>query len=452
MQNHTIPEILTFVDLETTGTSPAYDRVIDVGIVRVENGKIVHEYSQLVNPEGPIPDFISSMTGIYNEQLVNSPTFSSISNDVWELLEGSIFVAHNARFDYGFLKQEFLRIGKTLKSEVLCTARLSRKLYPNHMRHNLDSIIERFGFKVESRHRAYPDARVLWDFFQKMQSDYDSEVISETIKSITKTNTIPANLAKSDLDNLPETAGVYLMYGENNTLLYVGKSTNIKSRVRSHFTNDYQTSTDLKLIKEVTKIDYIETAGEMGALLRESTLIKKLSPIYNRALRHGRHMVVLLKTENEGGYFTVLTKESHMIDFDQTDKIIGVFRNKKQVTERLLMLAKEFKLCPKLLGQEKTKGSCFYTQIGRCNGACTENEKPLAYNMRFSQAFANIRIPSWPFDGEKIITEQKNGKTEQHKIYKWCYLGSRNSELDEFEKSEDIIFDWDIYRIIRKFL
>lgn len=181
---------LVFIDVETTGVNPNTSRVIDVGAIRVENEKIVRSMNQLINPEKIIPNYITNLTGITNEMICASPSFSAIAEELEELLEGAIFIAHHVSFDYSFIKTEFARNGVSYSSDRACTVRLSRKLRSNHRRHNLDSIIASMGIEVKNRHRGYDDAEVLWKLFQcavqkdryRAYRDLSSVTISAAIK------------------------------------------------------------------------------------------------------------------------------------------------------------------------------------------------------------------------------------------------------------------------------
>src|SRR5512142_1570890 len=168
-----------FVDLETTGTRAGADRITEIGIVRVESGgdgdPRVTEWSSLVDPETPIPPAIQALTGITDAMVAAAPTFSRIAADVLEMLSGCVFVAHNARFDYGFLKHAFARVARTFSARVLCTVRLSRRLYPEADGHSLDALIARHGLTIANRHRALDDARALWSFLQCLYRDLERE-------------------------------------------------------------------------------------------------------------------------------------------------------------------------------------------------------------------------------------------------------------------------------------
>src|ERR1043165_7111540 len=249
---------LAFVDLETTGMSAGEDRVTDVGIVRVEGG-VVDEWSRLVNPECSIPAGIQALTGITNAMVAHSPTFERVADDV----AARLMVAHNARFDYGFLKHEFARLGRRFSAKVLCTVKLSRQLYPDTGPHHLDAIIDRHGLPAADRHRALGDARILWSFVQALYRDRSADEIELAVRQILRTPSLPAQLPADALERIPEAPGVYRFYGLNALPLYVGKSSTLRERVAAHFSSDYRSASDLRLSAEITRIEFEETAGEL---------------------------------------------------------------------------------------------------------------------------------------------------------------------------------------------
>lgn len=178
---------MVFVDLETTGASANSSRILEIGLHRVENLKLVKSYETLVNPEEFIPSFITQLTGIQDDHVTWSPTFKEISSELRQLLSGATFVAHNVGFDYSFLYKEFKNCGITFNPQKLCTVKLSRSLYPQFRRHNLDSLIARHGFSINSRHRASDDALVLWKFYQKILRTFDIATINTAIAHQLKT-------------------------------------------------------------------------------------------------------------------------------------------------------------------------------------------------------------------------------------------------------------------------
>ena len=234
---------LAFVDLETTGATATADRITEIGMVLVDESG-VSEWSSLVNPGTPIPAFITGLTGIDDAMVADAPAFAELAGDIMERLAGRLFIAHNARFDYGFLKNEFKRVGHDFRATVLCTVKLSRRMFPQHPRHNLDSLIARHGLVVGDRHRALGDARLIHQFWQRLYAELPGEQVDAAIATVMARPSLPPNLDPAAIDALPEGPGVYLFYGENSLPLYVGKSTGIRKRVLSHFAADH--ATDLK--------------------------------------------------------------------------------------------------------------------------------------------------------------------------------------------------------------
>jgi len=179
---------LVFLDIETTGGSPYDSRITEIGAVRIENGEITSRYNQLVNPEQNVPWFITKLTGITDEMLWDKPTFAGVADDLEHFLRDSIFVAHNVSFDYGFIKESFRRQGAGFNMDRFCTARLSRRLYPDQRRHNLDTIIETHGIPVENRHRAMDDAVVLHEFYKKALDQHGLQVFAAIDKIMVRTS------------------------------------------------------------------------------------------------------------------------------------------------------------------------------------------------------------------------------------------------------------------------
>ena len=168
---------------------------------------------------------------------------------------------------------------------MLCTVKLSRRLFPEAASHGLDAVIERHGLVVAERHRALGDARALWLFAQALYASRPADVVDEAVKRILKIPSLPPQLPADALEAIPEMPGVYLFYGDNPLPLYIGKSTNLRERVAAHFSSDWRSETDLRLSAEIRRIEIEPTAGELGALLREATLVKLRMPAHNRALR-----------------------------------------------------------------------------------------------------------------------------------------------------------------------
>lgn len=447
-----LPKVLSFVDVETTGMSPKYDRIIEIGIIRVEDNQIIDQFSTLVNPDIHIDPFILSMTGISLGELKNAPSFYEISKRIKELLSDSLFIAHNVSFDYFFVKGEFDRIEKEFNSKYCCSVKLSRNLFPRFKHHNLDAIIRRFNFDCKRRHRALDDAKVIWDFYQLSLKKFGQEKVLNAFSKIRKRPSLPVNISEKVLDSLPELPGVYIFYNQENAPLYIGKSRNIRNRVLAHFSGSKRVGVDTKIVQDVARIEAIETAGELGALLLEATLVKKFQPFYNRKLRYAAKLLVLKKVVTADKYNSVSAVNLEEIPVEDLSGVLGIFKSKKDLKVFLLSLSKEYKLCPKLLGWEKGSRNCFNFHLGFCYGACSGGESYLKYNLRFDEAFCKTKIKEWPFKGP-VAVKEKSGREDIFIIDKWCVLGKLKNDSDSVaDLSRDYLFDTDTYKILNRFL
>lgn len=448
-----LPRKLVFVDVETTGTSILSDRIIEIGIYRVEDGKIVKKFHSLVDPDRYLPNDITRLTGITAGELEGAPTFSSLKDTILEMMTDAVFCAHNAHFDYSFIKAELRRSGIKFQTTKLCTVKLSRAIFPNEPRHNLDAVMERMGISCENRHRALDDARVLVEFYQKVVKAVPPKRLSEIIKRITRHPSLPPRIGRERIDAIPENPGVYVFYDEAHQPLYVGKSVNLRDRVLSHF-SDTESSKELKIKQQVASIETIETAGELGALLREATLVKQSQPMLNRMLRQQNFLVAATYEKNKDGYLVVKLERKKTITPDDFETLIRLFRSLQQAKEFLSRLAKEASICEKMLGISNTRGRCFGYDLGRCAGACVGEESPAKHNLKLLTAIAGLKVKAWPFQGRIIIREESlEGKREGHVVDQWCYLGSVKDDEELSQKSwPPATFDYDAYKILAKYI
>ncbi len=443
------------LDLETTGATPLKDRITEIALIRFEDGQEVDRWQTLVNPETNIPDFIQSLTGITNEMVEDAPTFEQVAGELLDYLDDAVMCAHNVRFDHGFLKAEFKRIGITLKQKVLCTVKLSRKLYPQYKSHGLSAIIERHNLTCTQRHRAMGDVEVMAQFIELAKEELGLEALQEAVFLLSKKTSLPSGLDENLIDDIPETPGVYLFYGENNLPLYIGKSVNLRARVMSHFSSDHSSTKEMRISQEIKHIEWIETAGEFGALLLESRLVKERQPIYNRQLRRERQLCAWqLADSAESNPLLILIREDEITP-ENMGTLFGTFRSKRQATEVLRNIAEEHSLCLKALGLESGKGACFRSQIKRCKGVCCGKESPELHYLRLQQALISLKLKSWHFEGKIGIKEYdpETSKTELHVFDQWCHIAT----VDDESKLEDAIsskytfsFDLDTYKLLLK--
>ncbi len=440
-----------FLDLETTGTSARDDRITEIGIVRVDRdedaGERVCEWSTLVDPQVPIPPAIQALTGITDAMVKSAPTFSSIARDVLDILAGSIVVAHNARFDYGFLKHAFARLERTFTARVLCTVRLSRRLFPEADGHGLDALITRHSLDGRDRHRALGDARAIWSFVQTLYRDLDHNRVDEAIKRILRIPSLPPQLPPDAIETLPETPGVYVFYGDNPLPLYIGKSVNLRERVGAHFSQDWRSETDLRLSREIRRIEHHPAAGELGALLHESALIKSQMPAHNRALRRKAEAGVVQLVDGLPKFVAASRLQSLALA-----GAYGPFASRASFRALLRRLAAEKRLCWRRLALEhRSQGPCFARQIRRCNGVCIGEESPQTHDERLLQALEPLRIPVWPFAGSALLRECSGERVDVHVLRDWSWLGTArddNELVALLEAPPPAAFDPDVARLL----
>lgn len=448
---------LVFVDIETNGLNHIRGRVIEVAAIRVEGGRVTRVFNQLIDPGSPLPYFITNITGIRDEDLRGAVGFHQIAGELHDILSGAIFVAHNVRFDYSFLKQEFKRAGKTFLPKQLCTVKLSRALYPEQKSHKLEALIARHGFSFEKRHRAYDDAFVLWQFVQHVTVEFPPDVISAAVAKQLRQPAIPKGIAHDLVKNLPETPGVYIFEDEQNKPLYIGKSINIRKRVLSHFGHDHDDGKEFKISQTVKNISTVTTGGELEALLLESQMVKDMQPLYNRKLRRTQKLLLAKQVYSEDGYITVSLEEAHQLEPDDLPNTLAVYTTRSKARNSLNDLQKLYELCPKLLGLQKCKGACFLNQLHKCRGACAGKESPEDYNKRVALAFERQRIQQWPYSSP-ILLQEKGIEGMQPTtgviVDKWCVI----AEVSQEEYCEPEIrtrrgtFDLDTYKILQSFL
>jgi DNA polymerase-3 subunit epsilon len=448
---------LAIVDVETTGAHPAWDRVTEIAVVEVEAGEVVSEWSTLVNPGASIPPAIQALTGITNAMVADAPAFGDLAADLYERLDGRIFVAHNARFDYGFLRHEFERAGLRFQARTLCTVKLSRRLYPEHARHSLDRLIERHHLQCSARHRALGDAQAVWQFLQVAAEERGADELAGAARQLAQLPALPAHIERAAVDAIPESPGVYLFYGERDTPLYVGKSIAMRSRVLQHFAGDVRSSREAQIAREIRRIEWRRTCGELGALLREAELVKELLPVFNRQLR---------RTNDLCG-FVFDMKDLQLVKAEQINSetipfLCGVFRSKRSALDALRELANGHRLCLRALGFEKSgrsgqPGACFRHQIGRCAGVCAGRESVHAHQARAAAALAALKTAAWPWHGPIGIVEEDREReaVDVHVVDNWCLLGTAHSEVEVAELLEGAPrprFDLDQYKILARHL
>ena len=463
-----LPRDLVFVDLETTGANAAEHRIIEIGMVRMRAGVAVEEWSSLVNPGCLIPAYIESFTGISNGMVASAPRFADIADLVLEKLgcaapaaslgraaEASpLFVAHNARFDYAFLRAELRRMERRFSARVLCTVKLSRRLFPAHRRHNLDAVMERHGLACSARHRALGDARLIGDFWRTLCRDLPEQTLAAAVQSLLRPLQLPQQLPEGLAEELPEAPGVYRFYGEDDGLLYVGRAASVRSGVLGVLAQDRAGGRDAKLRAAVRRVEWQETAGELGALLCELDWLRTEKPLHNRRLPRADEAVTIRIDAGDGAACVVALGAAAGA---QPEDCFGVFHAAADARKALSDIARARELCPKILGLEQGEGSCLGYQLGRCRGACIGKEPLLLHAIRVRMALSSLKLRAWPFPGRVALRERgaAGGAAAWHVVDRWSYLGTAHCEeqLEALaQRAPPDSFDAHAYRVLVRYL
>jgi excinuclease Cho len=257
---------------------------------------------------------------------------------------------------------------------------------------------------------------------------------------------LPHTIDAQSLAALPRSAGVYIFRGTGALPLYIGKSVDIRARVLSHL----RTSDEARMIAQTRRIDFVQTAGEIGALLLEAQMIKTQHPLFNIRLRRLRSLCsIRLKPDAQG----VVPDFVHSTDIElaHTQGLYGLFSSRHAAWAQLRELAAQHALCLGLLGAEKISArGCFGVQIKTCRGACIGAEARAEHDARLLSALTDLQVHAWPYPGAIEVVERDGDWVQKHRVQDWRYLGTWCSKGGSFSAPEATGFDLDTYKILVK--
>lgn len=446
------------IDIETTGGRASRDKITEIAIVLHDGKNVVGQYETLVNPEVSIPYGITELTGITNEMVADAPRFYEVARKIVEMTEGAVFVAHNVRFDYSFVQEEFRRLGYTYVRKQLCTVRLARKTFPGHKSYSLGNLIAVMGLRAGDRHRAMGDTLATVDLFERImgQESTDAE-INRMVNLGVKESLLPKNFSIEKLHTLPEACGVYYFHNEQGEVVYVGKSLNIKKRVADHFSD--KTDKAAKLQSVVDDVSWEVTGSELIALLKESQEIKALRPTVNRAQKVKDFPWVIHAFENQAGYLCFdVAKPAAKIR--KSLNVVASYPNVAHAKGWLKGMQQRFLLCQRHCHLEERTGACFDYHLKRCLGACIGEEPAETYNERARAALETLDdgfsdpnfflIDKGRTEGESAVVLVENGA---YRGYGFADLNDLNGNLEDlFEVIEPFENNPEVRRILRRFM
>ncbi len=400
------------VDIETTGGNAANGGSIIEIAIRVFDGSIVTaSFESLVKPSQRIPAFITSMTGIDESMVEDSPVFNDIANNIFSLLDGRIFVAHNVNFDYSFIKHHLEIAGLRYKAPKLCTIQLARSLRPGLLSYSLGNLCDLLDIPLHNRHRAGGDADATVLLLQ-MLLNWDIEGMAAKMleRNSIEQQVIPDTL-REDFECLPNKPGVYYFYNDKGETIYVGKANDLKKRVGQHFKRNNSSTLRQSLITEITSIGYERCGTELMALILEAMEIKRIYPKYNQALKKYDAKYGLFVHEDKDGFLRMKISK-----LGKKEIPIQVFTTHQGGNSKLRDLIKRFNLCAAL---------CRLSHCELCdlvdkknNLLCTANRSPELYNDKVVQALTFLKEDSGTF---YIIDK---GRNSSEKSCIWVENGS----------------------------
>lgn len=369
------------LDVETTGGYGSDNRITEIAIIIHDGVREIERYSTLVNPESFIPHRITELTGITNEMVIVAPKFKEIARKVWDLTNNRVFVAHNVNFDFTVIKNEFSLLGVDFKRRKLCTVRLSRKVFPDKLSYSLSKLCSSLGIYLENAHRALADTQVTVLLFEIILREASDFLIKNELRELNKLSKIPPKLDENVFDKLPDTCGVYRFYNSEGSVIYIGSSEEIKTRIAKHFKSVNSKAKEFNMVMEVADISFKITASKLIADLISRSEILNIKPLFNKPLITLSYKIGITQYKDQNGYQRLI------LDKKAKSSTSFFMKFSKQTSAKLFL--KEFVrkglLCGKLVGLEDSKVKCDQFDSNLCKGACIKKEDSFSYNNRFEK-------------------------------------------------------------------
>ena len=369
------------VDLETTGGTPETSAITEIGAVRVRGGQVRAEFQTLLDPGGPIPAFISVLTGITDAMVTGAPALAEVLPAFLEFVHGSVLVAHNAPFDLGFLKLACTRLGYPWPHfRVLDTAVLARRMLLHDEAPNckLATLARYFGVANPPCHRALADARATVEVLHGLLERVVGLGVQSYDGLVTFIGQVrPEQHRKRHLaEPLPHAPGVYLFRDAQGRPLYVGKSHDIRSRVRSYFTAAETRSRMVEMVALAERVDALVCAHDLEAEVRELRLIAKYKPRFNRRSRFPERAVWIKLTVEPFPRLSLVR-----VARGDGAGYLGPFGSRRVAEQAMAAVydAVPLRQCGSRLPLTPRAHACALAEMGRCGAPCVGAETPAQY-------------------------------------------------------------------------
>jgi DNA polymerase III subunit epsilon len=421
------------IDVETTGGQFNDEGITEIAIYKYDGSQVVDQFISLINPEKPIQPFVVKLTGISTPMLRNAPKFHEVAKRIVEITENCVLVAHNSSFDYRVIQTEFSRLGYKFEKSTLCTVELSKKLIPNMPSYSLGKLVRSLGIPISDRHRASGDALATLSLLKLLLTkDTNKEIVSENIKIEIKQKISSKHL--DIIEKLPFTTGVYYIYNQEGTIVYIGKSKNIRKRITQHLVGKSRKEQNIQ--KVIFEVSFEETGNELLALLIENESIKKHKPIYNRALRRSVFLWGLYDNLEKDNYLSLNIEK-----LNARKKEISSFTTIQEAKKYLFSITEKYQLCQKINGLYDSSTLCFQYNLKECFGACINIEKPEDYNSRVTQFISENTLENKSFiiiDQGRIIEEKTAILVENGIVKGYCFY-DLNFQVNHIEILKNLI-------------
>jgi len=420
--------LYAIVDIETTGGHAAANGITEIAIYVHDGNEIVKRYKTLINPEQKIPLYITALTGISNAMIASAPVFAEKAPEIYELLAGNIFIAHNVNFDFSFVKHHLKNCGYELNVKKLCTVRLSRKVFPGLPSYSLGNICRHLQIDIADRHRADGDARATVTLFEILLQHGAAAHVDAMLKKASSEQWLPMHLEKKEILQLPSLPGVYYFHNAKGKVIYVGKAINIRKRVSSHFTHNDAARKRQHFLRHVHRVTHTICANELQALVLESTEIKRLWPKYNDSQKQPAQKYGLYCFEDNRGYLRLA--------IDKKKKHFPTLYNFNLLHEGLVLLknmAEQFELDQKLCYLDKTVLSEKDLEF---------LDPPVRYNGKVKLALESLekQLPTFAIVDEGLTKEEKLYLLiERGSFWGMGYLDAKEKINNLFELKEKIL-------------
>ncbi len=395
--------LFAVIDVETTGSGEGGDRVTEVGIALYDGEKILRKFESLVNPERKIPPFVARLTGISNKMVARAPRFEEIANEILDITEGAIFVAHNVDYDYGVIKREMKLLDIPFHRRKICTVRLSRKAFPEFTSFSLGDLIKKFNIKVKARHRAMADTNATVQLLGHiLDKDHDGFLIEDALNCGIRLADLPEEITLNNLLKIPERSGIYYLHDSEGDVLYIGQGKNVQKRVLKHFIRN-ERGVLTKLGKKTRDVSYEVMGNELTSKLFEVHEIDNLNPPFNTRRRRGRMGYCIYQYYNQSGYRCLATSE-----YRKGLDAVCLYQHELDANSVIRQMRKEFQLCERYC----QTGRRFYKVLEckkPCKKACIKEEVPESYNLRVERA---IDFLQRPFEEDFLIVDVGRSDSE----------------------------------------